>query len=567
MEIQKRFVCPIADADTYKKVSEFASKSGLSILEASILFNRGVTLDELNELMGMSVDDLYDARLMLDAFVAAKIFLEAVKNGDEICFYSDFDCDGACAAIVGAGMARELGAKIHIFTNVRSMGYGMSREGIDMVMSKWPNTKLIVTADNGIVAFDAVDYANSLGLKVIVTDHHQPDASGKVPNALAVVNPHRADDSYPYENLCGTGVLWKVMTICYSLRGIPVKKANTYLDIVAIATIADVVELRSENRIIVYHGLKMISNNCRPQWKIFKEVFSDYNKIDTVDTRTVGFTFGPAINAISRMTGDITPAIDVFMIDDEDKIREIVNSLKMVNKERKVLTEDLTNAAMVEAETQADLPICIIFNEEFYDGVVGLVAGRVRETINKPTLVFTKEGDIWKGSGRSIPGYHIKNALDAVQAETGLLIAYGGHSQACGLSVKDENMPEFCAAMIESAEEIPAEAFIREVVVDYDADVDEIDDHFYDRIKNLEPFGNGFEEPIIGIQNFVPNEVKFIGSDSQHLVLKGDKFDVVSWYGAKVVENGIPESFTVCGRLEKDNFGIKLMVEPEDIQI
>jgi single-stranded-DNA-specific exonuclease len=310
----------------------------------------------------------------------------------------------------------------------------------------------------------------------------------------------------------------------------------------------------------------MVSNNCRVQWKIFKEVFSDYNKIETVDTRTVGFSFGPAINAISRMTGDITPAIDAFMTDDEAKIREIVNRLKNVNKERKVLTEDFTNAAMMEAELQADMPICIINNEEFFDGVVGLVAGRVREAINKPTLVFTKENGVWKGSGRSIPGYHIKDALDEIQAATGLMVAYGGHSQACGVSVTDENMIDFRMAIMEHADQIPMEAFVKNVVVDYQAEPSEIDAHFFDKIKNLEPFGNGFEEPMIGILDFVPKEVKFIGSENQHLVLKGDTFDVVSWYGAKVVEDGIPASFTICGRLEKDNFGIKLMVDPENIQ-
>lgn len=567
MEIVKKFVCPIDDADTRKEIAKFASETGLSLLESAILYNRDVALDEVDDLMSLSVDSLWDARLMLDAFKAAKVIVDCINNGEEICLYSDYDCDGWGAAVTGVGMIREMGGKVNVFTNIRSMGYGICKEGIDKVMAKWPNTKLILTADNGIVAFDAIDYANSLGLKTVVTDHHQPDVSGRIPNALAVVNPHRADDSYPYENLCGAGVLWKVLTICYTMKGIPAKKANAYMDIVAVSTVADVVELRGENRVIVYHGLKMVSNNCRPQWKIFKEVFSDFSKIETVDTRTVGFSFGPAINAISRMTGDITPAIDAFMTSDEDKIREIVTCLKQVNKERKVLTEDFTNAAMMEAELQESLPICIINNEEFFDGVVGLVAGRVREAINKPTLVFTKENGVWKGSGRSIPGYHIKDALDEVQAETGLMLTYGGHSQACGVSVTDENMIDFRMAMVENAEKIPPEAFIKKVVVDYDAKVSEIDAHFYDKIKNLEPFGNGFEEPIIGIQDFVPKEVKFIGSESQHLVLKGDNFDVVSWYGAKVVENGIPASFTVCGRLEKDNFGIKLMVNPEDIQI
>ena len=566
MEIMKRFVYPLSDKEVEKRVDEFQKKTGLSRPESAFFVNRGVTVEEVEEIINCSIDDLIDPRLMKDGVLAANIIDEVVKNGGKTVVYSDYDCDGWGAAIVGYKMLKALGADVELFTNKRSMGYGICKEGIDMVMAKWPDTKLILTADNGIVAFEAIEYANSLGLKVVVTDHHQPDPNGRIPNALAVVNPHRVDDSYPYENLCGAAVLWKVLSICFYKNGIPFKRANEYLDIVAVSTVADVVELRGENRIIVHHGLKMVSNNCRVQWKIFKEVFSDYNKIETVDTRTVGFSFGPAINAISRMTGDITPAIDAFMTDDEAKIREIVNRLKNVNKERKVLTEDFTNAAMMEAELQADMPICIINNEEFFDGVVGLVAGRVREAINKPTLVFTKENGVWKGSGRSIPGYHIKDALDEIQAATGLMVAYGGHSQACGVSVTDENMIDFRMAIMEHADQIPMEAFVKNVVVDYQAEPSEIDAHFFDKIKNLEPFGNGFEEPMIGILDFVPKEVKFIGSENQHLVLKGDTFDVVSWYGAKVVEDGIPASFTICGRLEKDNFGIKLMVDPENIQ-
>ena len=569
MEMLKKFTLPMADPAIAAKVEEMAKKVRISKLEAAILVNRGITIDMVDETMNISLNDIVDPRLMKDATKAAKAINAAIDNGDPIVLYSDYDCDGWGAAVVGYNMLNTLGQKVNIYTNTRNMGYGICRAGIDEIMAKWPETKVILTADNGIVAFDAIAYANSLGLTVIVTDHHQPSADGNIPDAIAVVNPHQADDSYPYKELCGTAVLWKVLSICFIQKGIPFKRCLEYLDIVATATVADVVALTGENRVLVYHGLKMMSDNCRIQWKIFKEVFSDFNKIEAVDTRTIGFTFGPAINAVSRMTGDITPAIDAFMTDKESDIRAIANRLKMVNKERKAITEDQTNGAMTEAMLQLDMgySMCVINSEEFFDGVVGLVAGRIREAVNRPVIVLAKEGNLWKGSGRSIPGYHIKDALDEVQAETGLMAAYGGHSQACGLSVTDENLIDFRMAMMEHADNIPEEAFVKEVIVDYDAAEDEIDQQFVDKIRNLEPYGNSFEEPMIGIRNFVPKEVKFIGSDGQHLVLKGEKFDVVSWYGAKVVEGGIPASFTVCGRLERDNFGIKLMVDPENIQI
>lgn len=569
MELQKRFLYPLGEPGVKKQVEEISKVTGLSMLESAIFYNRGIEeISEIASMIDKSLDELEDPSLMKDGVVAAQAIIDSIDAGEEITLYSDYDADGWGSSVVGDYMFAELGVKINTFSNTRDMGYGMCPEGVDKILELYPNTKLIVTADNGIVAFDAVDYAISKGLKVVVTDHHQPSPDGRMTNAIANVNPHREDCPYPFKELCGAAILWKVLSLCFFMKGIPYKRAYKYLDIVAVATVADVVSLTGENRIICHHGLKLITEDCRIQWKIFKDVFSDYNKIESVDSRTIGFTFGPAINAVSRMQGSIQKAIDIFLTNDEDKIRTLVTELKNVNKERKLLTEDFCNIAMQQASMQDDYPIVIINDAEFFEGVVGLVAGRVKEVIHKPVIALTSDhkGN-WKGSGRSIEGYHIKDALDVVQAETGLLKAYGGHSQACGLTVSDENLEDFRFAMIDNAFNIPPEAFIKNVVVDYEAKESEIDAHFFDKIKNLEPFGNGFEDPIIGIRDFVPNEVKFIGSDNQHLILKGKYFDVVSWYGAKVVEDGIPTSFTVCGRLERDNFGIKLMVEPEDIQI
>jgi len=568
MELMKRFLYPLGQPEVKREVEEIASKTGLSILESAVFYNRHITdIEEIGKTLDKSIDDLQDARLMEDGVLAAETIMESIENGEEILLYSDYDADGWGSSVVGYNMFKELGSAVHLYSNTRNMGYGICVDGVDKVLAMYPNIKLIVTADNGIVAFEGIDYAISKGLKVVVTDHHQPDASGKMTNAIANVNPHRKDCKYPFKQLCGAAVLWKVLSICFFIKGIPFKHVNRYLDIVATATVADVVELTGENRVICHHGLKMISENCRIQWKVFKDVFSDYNRIEAVDARTIGFSFGPAINAISRMQGSIQKAVNAFLTEDESKIREIVNELKVVNKERKLLTADFCNIAMQEAELQADYPIIIINNTEFFEGVVGLVAGRVKEAVNKPVIVLTDgHNNNWRGSGRSIADYHIKEALDAIQAETGLMQGYGGHSQACGLSVSNENLEDLKFALINHASDIPAEAFVKKVVIDYEAKESEIDQHFFDKIKNLEPFGNGFRDPIIGIKDFIPEEIKFIGSDNQHIVLKGKHFDVVSWYGAVSVAKGVPSSFTVSGRLERDEYGIKLMVEPEDIQ-
>ena len=245
MEVQKRYILPLDDASVRDEVERIAARERISVLEASILYNRGLRAHlEIEETMRISLDNMIDPRLMKDAMNAAKHILAAIDAGEKICLYSDYDCDGFGAGVVGYEMmSKGLGADMFIFTNTRDMGYGMNKEDIDKLLAKHPDTKMIVTADNGVVAFEGVEYAKSLGLKVVITDHHQPDVSGKLPDALAVVNPHRFDESYPYRQLCGTGVLWKVLSICYNLKGIPAKQANDLLDIVAVATVADVVPI------------------------------------------------------------------------------------------------------------------------------------------------------------------------------------------------------------------------------------------------------------------------------------------------------------------------------------
>lgn len=565
MEIKKMFCYP--DEAEVEKLSVDAN---ISKLEASIFINRGInTPKEVEVFMDKNISSLHNPLEMKDSRVAADTICKHIRADNHIVLYSDYDADGWGAAVVGHKMFTKMGAKIDIFTNIRDMGYGAKPEGIDMILEKWPDTKLIVTADNGIVAYEAIDYAISKGIEVVVTDHHQPASDGVLTNATANVNPHRQDDEYPCKALCGAAVLWKVLSICYVMMGIPSPMAYELLDVVAVATVADVVPLVDENRIIVRHGLKMISDDSRPQWKAFKKVFGDFKPIITVDTRTISFSFGPGINAMSRMKGTIREVIDMFTgSHNEDELMAIAERIKSVNEERKVITKDYTNAAMIMADARDDLPVLVLNHEELFEGVVGLVAGRVRETVNKPTIVLTKdENGNWRGSGRSIDGFPIKDVLDDIQNEKPIIMTYGGHAQACGLTIADENLKEFTDMMIERASKLPEEAFIRKINVDYVIREGEMNNNIFDIIRNLEPYGNSFEDVTIMVRDIYPKEVRTMGSNQQHVSFKCNGFTITSWYGACNVDMERVDdivSVSAVGRLERDDWGIKLFADPTE---
>lgn len=578
MDLYKRYIHPASRISEQEEIQRISDNFKISLEQATVLRNRHIPYESVKTFINPSLDNLWDPRGMQDAVKASKIILKHIDLGQTIGVYTDYDADGCCSGVVAVDMIRKLGGKGIIYANTRDMGYGICRDGIDNLMTAHPDIKLIVTTDNGIVAFDAIEYAKSkYGLDVVVTDHHQPSPDFTKTKADANVDPHINSDSYKFKDLCGAGVIWKVLSICYNEKHIPFSEAVKEIDVVAFATIADVVPIVGENRDIVSYGLKLMSENARPQWKAFKDNFSDFEKIDNVESRTVGFSFGPAVNSVSRMRGTIIPAIKIFFLKDYNDINEGVKRLKILNEKRKMESDDFFNAAELEVESSylADFPIIIIANEEFFEGVVGILASKIKETYNKPCIVLTKDkdGKYWRGSGRSIAGYHIKYALDRVnKLHPGLLKAYGGHAFACGVTIDADRLEDFTAAMIEDAESIDDDCFVKKTIVDLSYTNEEVKNggkdffvNIYNELKKLAPFGEGFEEPVIGIVDFVPDEVSTFGAYNQHLKLKSNNIEVISWHGAYLIDKKDCKTFTVCGRLQVDNFGAKLICENEDI--
>ena len=328
----------------------------------------------------------------------------------------------------------------------------MCKLGVDNILAKWPDTKTIITADNGIVAYDAIDYAKNMGLKVVVTDHHEP---GNVsPNADAVINPKQPDCEYPFKEICGTTVAWKLMYVVIEkmrekLPGNMAAEVQCSLykkvELVALATIADIMPLVNENRTIVKNGIAIMNND--PSLAIDLRD----GRVNMVDPSHVAFRIAPHLNSPSRMNGDPSVAIDLLLTDNEANAEAFVAALMRQNEERKALTEKNTQLAL--GKIPKDLPYVIVIQDESINvGVAGIVAGHITEKYNRPAIVLGEDFEgFCVGSARSVDGFNIKEALDEV---SDLLYKYGGHAKAAGMTFSESKLEEFKRRINEIAERV-----------------------------------------------------------------------------------------------------------------
>ena len=546
-----------------KKIKILYPTANLPFMEA-VLKNRGMTPVEANK----NLASVEPAQQLLDALKACERILKAIKNNEMIVLYTDYDADGFGCAVVFVEFMKELGYDNYaIFHNKRSMGFGMNKNGVEIIMNRYPDVKLIVTSDNGIVAFDAVDYCNDNGIDVVITDHHIPDESGRLPNAVAVVDPHRVDETCEFRELCGTGVLYKVMSLVAYNKGVSFKNLNKILDIVAVATIADVVPLRGDNRVFAKYGLSLMSQDNRPQWTAFKHFGSTFEPMTSFSAKDVGFFVGPCINACSRMHGDLTEPLNAFINSPRDQIHENIQKLVKVNEVRKTIQKGRAAEAMAYVSTCNDKFI-VVDMDACEEGIVGLVAGNICNSAYRPTIVLSRdEHGNWKGSGRSIPGVHIKEMLDVVnKTHPDVLVAYGGHSQACGLTVYDGKVDELRTALNEYCEKtFPETLFVQQVVVDYVLkDPTELP-VLYSQKNALEPFGCDFPEPIVMVK-FKPEETRVV-KDGKHLIFRYKGMEIISWNSGYHLDGhtvGEIEEVIAIGNIEK---AATLNVQPEMLQI
>lgn len=545
--------------------------SGFSDRVLQTLAQRGITEPvEARQFLFGNLSNLHDPSLMKDADKAASIIIDAIRTGKSIACYTDYDTDGVTSGATTTELIRHAGGNCVVWSNNRfKHGYGISPAGVDDLLAKYPDIQLIITTDNGISAHAGIDYAQSKGIPVVVTDHH--DAPDTLPNAAAIVNPKRKDCPYPFKGLCGAGVAFKLMHLVYYRMGLPIDKVYATLDLVALGTVADIMPLVDENRIIVQQGFARILREDREGFKVLREQVA----LRDMDARSVlGFLYGPMINAVGRLDGDPLSAIELFLTTDRDYMEEVARYLVRINEERKHLTKKQTEQAEMLAEAAGIDYVNVVYDESFHEGIIGLVAGKLKEKYNRPFFVFTKaKGGVLKGSGRGISGFHLKESLDEIKE---LLLGYGGHEKACGLSIPEQNIDTFRSEMNRMAKEkLTDDDFIKRVRIDFAVTPDECTVDLVEEFKILEPFGEAFEQPIIGVPQFDVKNYRFMGKDenlNKHLKLQGDTMDIVVWSGADPYRDmGHPERLKLVGfpslNVYKGKTTVQFVVNHEQIKV
>lgn len=467
---------------------------------------------------------------------AAERLALARERHQAVTIVADYDCDGATACAVGIRGLRMLGITANYFVPDRVLhGYGLTPNVVDIVAARTPKPDLIVTVDNGISSAAAVDRARELGIDVIITDHHLPGA--ELPRAQAIVNPNLTGSTFPSKNLAGVGVIYYVLLALRSLlreRGIFDAKTQPRLDalvdFVALGTVADVVKLDKNNRILVSQGIRRI--RCGRTHAGLEALFAIAGRdIRTAGVRDFGFAVAPRINAAGRL-GTMENGIECLLSDDPAAALAFAESLNSINTERRELESEMQQLAEA-ALSNIDLDhhaTFTIFNPSFNEGVVGLVAARLKERIHRPVIAFapTENGEL-KGSGRSIPGIHLRDALDlTAKALPGVVLRFGGHAMAAGLSIKPEGFKVFLAAFEEVIRSrCDASVFERVVLTDGGLAPDEITEALCQEIDE-QIWGQGFEAPLFANEVHVLSQTLLKGTHLKMMLeLGGSRFDAI----------------------------------------
>ncbi|WP_353777201.1 single-stranded-DNA-specific exonuclease RecJ [Winogradskyella sp. 3972H.M.0a.05] len=480
---------------------------------AKLLAQRGIyTYDEAKHFFRPSLTDLHDPYTMKDMDLAVERIELAIANNENILVYGDYDVDGTTSVALMSSYLKTRTPQVATYIPDRyEEGYGISFKGIDFASDN--DFSLIVALDCGIKAIDKVKYAKEKGIDFIICDHHKPGP--ELPNALAILNPKREDCNYPFKELCGCGVGFKLVQALAKNEGLEIEDLTGYLDLVATAIGADIVPITGENRILAFYGLKVINTNPRIG---IKALISEVNKEELTITDVV-FIVAPRINAAGRMKHG-NHAVTLLTETDFNKAAEYAIEINQFNTDRRNEDKRITEEALQQIETQKEQErfTTVVYREDWHKGVIGIVASRLTETYYRPTLVFTKSGDKLAASARSVKGFDVYNALEACSEH---IEQFGGHKYAAGLTLKEEQYEAFKAKFEEVvANTIDEKLLTREISVDSKIDLDEITPRFYRILKQFAPFGPGNMTPIFMSDNLKDTGYgKCVGEDDKHLRL------------------------------------------------
>jgi len=501
-----------------QEFEKLSKETNLHPLMVRLLANRDIkTGKEAALFLNGTINDLHDGSLMKDMKKGVSIIKNAILDKKKIAIYGDYDCDGVCSTTILYKVLQALGAnfKYHI-PNREDEGYGMNSNRIRKL--KEEGVEVILTCDNGISAMEEVKLAKELGMTVVITDHHDipyVEEGGKrknvIPEGDAVINP-KQDDSYPFKELCGAGIALKFSEQLVKAMGKNFDEFKYLYQFVAMATVCDVVELLDENRIIVKEGLKIINNNPN-------KGLNELIKVSKLEGKTIGeyhfgFVLGPCVNATGRLeTADLS--VELLITEDDDRARKLAQKLHELNSKRQDMTEESVERVLekIKNEKNKDDKVIFVYDEEIHESIAGIVAGRVREYYNLPTIIMTKGKDMPKGSGRSIEGYNMFEELSKCKE---YIDKFGGHPMAAGLSVKKENLPLLKQALLSKCE-LTDEDIIPVIKIDSPIAIEKIDESLVCDIESLRPFGKGNNGPLLGAKNLEVTRVFFMGKEGRFM--------------------------------------------------
>ena len=545
-------------------VDELSEVLSIDKVLSSLLIQRGVqTFDQAKKFFRPSLDDLHDPFLLKDMDIAVSRIEKAIANNENILIYGDYDVDGTTAVSLVSSYLKTITNHIATYIPDRyDEGYGISTQGIDFAADH--NFSLIIALDCGIKAIKKVNYASQKNIDFIICDHHKP--GNKLPKAVAVLNAKREDCSYPFDELCGCGVGFKLIQALASKRGQTLEDLTQYLDLVATAIAADIVPITGENRILTYFGLQVINSNPRNGIKAIIQGVK--KKILTITD--VVFIIAPRINAAGRMKHG-NYAVELLTEMDYEAALNFATSIEKFNLERKEIDKKITYEALqqIKSANEEEKFSTVVYSEDWHKGVIGIVASRLIESYYRPTLVFTKSGDKLAASARSVKGFDIYEALEQCSE---YLEQFGGHKYAAGLTLTPDQYISFkekFEAVVKKT--IHKELLIPEITIDSALDLSDITPKFFRILKQMGPFGPKNMKPVFTTHSVRDNGyAKRVGADKSHLKLNiingADQktYNAIGFgLGDKInsIQNDFDIVYTVDENEWKGNTSIQLMVK------
>ena len=539
------------------KVNELVSRYNLNHILSRILVNKNIVeKKDIDVFMNPTRSDFHDPFLMPDMDKIVSRVISAIDNKEKIMIYGDYDADGITSTTVLKSFLEERGLEVSTYIpNRLDEGYGLNKEAIKKIYDL--GFMLVITVDCGISGIEEVDYANSLGMEILITDHHE--TADVLPNAVAVVDAKRKDNKYPFNQLAGVGVVFKLIQAISIRLKLEEKEYLKYLDIVCIGTISDIVPLIDENRVIAKLGLKLIAQTRNIGLKALLDVVGFAN----IDSNAVSFGLAPRINACGRL-GNEQIALELFLSKDYSKAKKLAIKLNEYNLERQAIEKEIFDEAKEEIEKNEKESTCIIVgSKNWHHGIIGIVSSKVTEMYFKPSILVCFEDEIGKGSGRSIPGFDLHEALMKCGE---YLDKYGGHAMAVGVTVKKENFDKFKEKLEEYAKSQDVDKIMPVINIDSELNLKDVDIDSVKSLRLLEPYGEANKMPVFLFKNLKINSIRAL-SEGKHLklTLKDDKY-MINAIGFNMGE--LSEKFLLDDRVDVvGNLDINSFNGMESIQI